>query len=399
MATEATAEFSFSYSGSVTPKEGTHIKSGSLDMSFSGNYKLAASDAAHAPKIQKEFESLFEKAIKAQLSHLNSFIKDKDAVLDAMVKRVDELKSMALPTTPAKAAEFAKIEKEIRETVQKIDSWKNDYQEIVTGWAENCAKQQGLIALQEAVKAARVKTYQDKSFRVKAGLVVKATLVVIGIAASIAAIVLTAGATAPIFVALAAAGIALSGIGGLGGIAKSIATNANTEKKIWANVEKDVKTVQAAFGGVKDTGSTLRKHVTELANLVKMREDQISKLKADMQKYRVEAKSYRDQIKLLVNSPLANKKEVESKQKAAEKVAGELESADKRIESLVADNREAQKLLDDLTALGVQLDKITSEAPNTILGNLKQRFTSVDGLLELSNTLGGLSSSASSLHA
>lgn len=44
-----------------------------------------------------------------------------------------------------------------------------DPQNFDNDWAANCKAQQGLIAIQAAVKKALVKVFEAKSFRVKAG--------------------------------------------------------------------------------------------------------------------------------------------------------------------------------------------------------------------------------------
>ena len=388
----------FSYSGSVTPKATTYLKSQPMDMSYDSTADVGESDASHAKTIQAEFQSAMDKAIKAQLAFLNKWLEEKDALIANMVKRSDELKG-AFPLTQQDAASYDKKVKELTAIAKELDQLPKEFQGIVNDWAANCRQQQGLIAMQKAVQKARVTTFENKSFRVKTGMAVKALLLVAGIALSIAAIVLTAGATAPIFVGLAATGIALSGIGGLGGIAKNIVENANTEKKLLSNVTKDVEAITNAFGGVKDKGASLKKHVTELSNLVKIREDRVRSLENDIKKYKVEAASYSKNVAALNAAPLVNTSKVKSNQKACDELVVKLNEANAKITALKADNQKAADLLKGLTDLGVELDKVSGQGPNTLLGNLKQRYTSVDGWLDLSNSLGSLSSGISSVHS
>lgn len=392
----ATATFTFSFTGSATPAATTFLSSKPLDMSFSTTYELEASDAAHVKTIQKEFQSYLEKSLKGQLGRLNTWLGEKDAIIAGMVKRAKDLEK-GFPSDPKQAAAYTAGIKVALAEVKQIDEFSGDYQQIVSDWAENWRGQQALNAIQVALKSARVKTFNQKGFRVKAGLVVKAVLVIAAVALGIAAIVLSAGAAAPLVVGLAAAGLALSGITSLGAVAKSIAENANTEKKLLANVQKDVEAIQAAFGGALTKGSSLRKHVTELANLIKIREDQIQALLNDVKKYKVEAVSYAKNVAALSKVGHLDASKLKAKEKACNEMSAKLDQATAKIAELQGDNAKARELLKGLTDFGVSLDKLSGEGPNSLLGNLKNRFKGIDGWLDLGNQLGGLVGGAGGL--
>lgn len=392
----------FKYAGSVTPKATTFLTSPAIDMSFTSTYDVQDSDAANAATLQKEFKSAMDTAIKTQLSHLNKWLTEKDALIAGMMEKHKTMKA-GFPGNAAQAADYKKKVDEMAIVAKQMSEFPKDYAAIVTGWAKNCEQQQGLIAMQTAVKAARIKTFEAKNFRVKLGIAIKITLAVATTALAIAAIVLTAGATAPLFVGLAAAGIALSGIGSIGGIAKVIVDSGNTEKKILASATKDVEAIQQAFGGVKDKSSSLKKHVTELSNLILMREGKLTELDNDVKKYTAQAAGY-DKIVVALDAELkkgalVDAGKIAAKKKASTDVTAKLKDSQAKITAIKADNQKARDLLKELSSLGVELDKVSGQGASTLLGNIKARFSGVDGWLDLSNTVGGLAGSAAGAHA
>jgi hypothetical protein len=391
------AAIKFTYEGSVAVKGTSFLKASDIDLSTSLDYELEASDASHAKSIQKEFQSLMDKAAKSQVAALNKWLAEKDEGIATMVKRHDELKTM-FPLTAQEAKTYAARVKEIQQIAEEVKELPAVFQTMVENWAKGFVDQQSLVAMHTAVKNARIAAFDAKKLRIKAGIAVKVTLVVIGTALAIAAIVLTAGTTAPVFVGLAAAGIALSGISGFGGLAKTIVENASAEKKLLANVTKDVEAVQAAFGNVGKTGSSLTKHVTELQNLIKIRHDQIRALDNDLAKYKAEAHGYMKKLVELNASPMVDKGTLKSQGKSVTEMGAKIDKTLNKISSLKADNQKAVVLLKALTDLGVQLEAISGQAPNSILGNLKERLSSVDGWLELSGDLGGLAGGISGAH-
>src|SRR3954467_6989107 len=110
----------FSYSGSVTPKATTYLKSQPLDMSYDSTADVAESDASHAKTIQAELQSAMDKAIKAQLAFLNKWLEEKDTLIASMVKRSDELKG-AFPLTQQDAANYDKKVKEHTPVAKELD--------------------------------------------------------------------------------------------------------------------------------------------------------------------------------------------------------------------------------------------------------------------------------------
>lgn len=402
----ATTTHTVKFAGSVTPKKTKFLTSSAFKMDFEGTLDLDEVDASKIKAIQKAFQSEMSSRIKAQLSHLDGWLKQKDQLIATMVKKHEDIKKFGFPSTGSEASAMAAKNKALEALAKEIQGLEKDYKEIVEAWATNAREQQGRICLMTALKKARAKTLNDKSWRVKAAMAIKVTLVVAAIALSIAAIVLTAGATAPIFIGLAAAGLALSGVSSIAGVGVMIKNNASTEKKILTNVQKDVKTIENALKPVAGAKTSLAKHVTELRNVMKVRLDSTKQLKADIQKKKAEIGGYEGQLVALAaavgKQTTPDKKtlaEIASRKKNIATVKKQVQAIEKRIIKAAEDNVAAQALLDDLVTMNIDLEKISQTSGSTLGGNLKERFTSLQGWIDLGNDVGGLASGISGAHA
>jgi predicted RNase H-like nuclease (RuvC/YqgF family) len=368
-------------------------------MDFSGTIDLDATDASHLANVQKAFQHEMETRLKAQLSHLNTWLTEKDKLIDNMVKKYEVLKKDGFPSTPQAANARAQTIKELAVLGIQIQQFPEDYKKIVQDWAENAREQQALVSMKVAVKTARVATYNDKAWRVRAGQIVKAVLVVAAIAISVAAIVVSAGTTAPLFIGLAAAGAGLAGISSLAGLGKMLKENATIEKKLMANVTKDVELVKNAMKPLDTVKSSLAKHVTELRNLMKIRENNIRQQNTEIQKYTASANGYTAALDKLKTDPSILPAEIAKRQKTIDGLNAQLKSCADSIKKMESQNAAGQKLLDDLVSMNVELDKISGQAANSLLGNLKARYTTLDGYIEVGNTVGGMVNSASGIHS
>ncbi|MDR3515363.1 MAG: hypothetical protein P4M00_06070 [Azospirillaceae bacterium] len=386
------------YSESVTPTSTTFLTSKPLVLVCQCEIELADSDKANAEAVRKEFQKAMAAQIKTQVKHLNEWLQEKDATIATMKSRYDALMK-TFPPTEQQAKTYDKDVKELMGLAAKIENFPGEYVQIVEGWAANVVEQQGKIAMLLAVKKARVTVQNEKAWRIRLGQVVKGVLIVAAVALSIAAIILTAGTTAPVFIALASTGAAIAGISSLTALGKSIVDNANLEQRLLANVKKDMEAVVAALKPVNGIKTSVAKHVTELQNLMKIRADDIRKLQADLQKNKVLAKSYADQLGTLAGTPNVNVAELAKCQKSTDALNAGIKSAEDKIAKLDASNADAQAVLDELKGLGADLDAISTQAPNTVLGNLKKRFSSLDGWTDLGNSVGGLVNAASGVHS
>jgi hypothetical protein len=130
---------------------------------------------------------------------------------------------------------------------------------------------------------------------------------------------------------------------------------------------------------------------------MKIREDNIRQYEAEVQKQTVVARSYVTALAALKGDPSIEAGELAKRQKNIDTLNAELKAVSDKIKKLQAANIGSQKILDELAAMNVELDKISGQSANSILGNLKERFTSLDGWVDLGNTVGGLINSASGL--
>lgn len=402
----ATKKYSVKYVGSVTPKKTKFLTSPAIKMDFDGELDLDETDASKFKEIQKQFQKQMASQLKTQLKHLDNWLSEKDQLIATMVKKHEDIKKFGFPSTASDAKAFAAKNKALTSLAEETQNLKNDYVKIVNDWAENARKQQGLICLTTALKKARAKTLSNKTWRVRAGIAIKVVLVVAAIALSVAAIVLTAGATAPIFVGLAATGLALTGVASITDIGVKIKNNASTEKKILANVQKDIKAVEAALKPMAGVKTSLAKHVTELVNVMKVRVDSMKKIKSSMQEKKAQIGGYDAQLAKLTaalgqQTPPDKKMlaEVASRKKKIADLKKQVKSLEVKMAKMDQDNKDAVALLQQLKDMNVQLDKISGQSANTVAGNLKTRFTSLEGWIDFGNDLGGLASGISGAHA
>jgi len=400
----ATSNYIVTYEDSVTPKPTKFLKSEALKLEFTGTLELDETDGSKIKAIRKEFQKQMKGRIKKQLSHLEKWLGEKDKLIQVMMKEHENVKKFGFPSTAAEAKAIAAKNKALEKIAEETNNLKKDYVKIVNDWAQNASAQQGRVCIVTAVKNVRKKTLSDKAWRVRAGIAVKAVLVVAAIALTVAAIVLSAGTVLPIFTALAATGLALTGVAGIADVGKRIKESANTEKKILANVQKDVKVVEAALKPLDTTRSNLAKHVTELLNVMKLRTDSVKQIKSKVQEKNAQIKGYQAQLDKLDTE--LKKQTPPDKKVLAESASRrkKITALDKQVNALKAqiikadqDNKEAVQLLQKLRDMNVQLDKISGQSASTVAGNLKERFKKVDGWIDLSNEVGGLVSGVSGL--
>lgn len=395
----AKKEYDLEYKGSVTPTSTTFLKPQALVMDFSTKIQLDESDAANLTNLRKAFQSEMDSQLKIQIRHLNQWLAEKDEIVNGLVKQYEALrKSAPFPSTPQEATAYEQAMKEMAPLARQVQTLTDDFTRIVQDWAVNAREQQGRVCMITAVKKARVMTFDDKTWRVRAGQAVKVVLVVAAIAISVAAIVLSAGTIAPLFVGLASTGLAISGVASIAGLGKMFYENATAEKKLMANVAKDVETVKNALKPLDPSKNNIAKHVTELRNLMKIRQDNLARYKNEVQKHKASARAYTDALTQLKGKQAADPGEIAKHQKSIDSVNTELRAAEDKIQKLEKDNADAQKWLDELASLNVDLDKLSGRTANTLSGNLKERITSLDGWIDLGNNVGNLVNSASGLH-
>jgi uncharacterized coiled-coil protein SlyX len=287
----------------------------------------------------------------------------------------------------------------LKEIAKQIPELPRVFQRIVQDWAENCREQQGLIAMSQAVKIAEIKVLQGKAFRVRAGVTVKALLIVSVFATSVAALIASASTTNPVFVVISSIGVLISGVAGLAQITTMVVKTISIEKLILKNAQKDVDAVLAAFGSAKAKGSDLAKHVEELSNAMKVRSGHIEHLRMKSLEYRVDFQNRYIELGELRADPSVDQKAIAAKRTEVEKVMGQLKSVAGKIEDMNNLNKASQKLLNSLSELNISLDALTGQKPITFLESLKNHFSNLDNLNNYLNTVGSWFSNAGGMHS
>lgn len=382
--------YEIEYKGKVKPKKTSFLSPSPIDMTFSGTIELDENDASKLPAIRKAFQKIMGKALSNQLAGLNQWLKEKDKYIAGMLKQHEVMKKSRIPSTSSEIDKYKKQARILNDFAQNMGTLDSEFREMVKNWATGARDQQAEICMMLAKKDARVKAYKEKSWRVKAGLVVKVVLVVAAIAVGVAAIVLSLGTATPAIVALASAGLAVSGIASIVEVGVEISKNANTEKKILANVQSDMKQIADALKPMESGKSSLKKHVTELENVIRVRQDSSKKLEHELKKKGVELQSYRKCLAALPES-----KDKELKKKEVKKIEKHVAKTQAKLNQLSSDIVASKSVLNELKDLGISLEKVSGQSANTVLGNLKERFSKIDGWVGLGKEVGGMGSSIS----
>ena len=387
------------YKGSVRPNKTAFFTPSEIGMDFKANLDLVDSDIANAKAVQKAFQSEMEAQLKAQLAGLNGWLAEKDKLVSAMVRHAEDLKKGGAAADAA--ARHQEASREMARVARQLDASDPDslagqWSQMVADWATNAREQQGRVAMRLAVRAARVKAFNDKAFRVRSAQAAKGVLVVSVVAVGLAAFILSAGTAAPLVVGLHSAGTALSGLGSIAKFGVELAEDAVIEKKIFGSAARDVLTVRQALSDASAGRTDIAKHVTELRNLIAKREDTIRQLKADVMKYRAPAKLYSDQLATLDAAGLGAP-EAARRKKAIDDVQAGILDAEKRIAALEDKNALAAALLQDLSDMVGDLGKLSTQPAETFLGNLKAWLGKPDEVAGLVATTGILTNAASGL--
>ena len=393
----STKAYEFKYQGSVTPAATQFLQCNPIKIDFAGTMELDETDGSNAPTIQKQFQAQMDQFVKNQLQGLNMWLKEKNTLIAGLKTDYDKLKAIG-PLTKAQSGQYQKRLDDLKSLGTQIQNLPKDWTQIVSDWAENLPKQQGLRAMKIALQKARVARFNQKVFRVTTGQVVVGGLIVSALVLSIVTTIVSAGTTAPVFVALGGIGILFSGLAAFVQITKMVVDNINQEKRVLENARKDVDAVLAAFNGVKGKGSALAKHATELSNLIKVREDGIKKMTFEVTKYDGLCKKYYEDLRQLYKNPMASQNAIDSKRKEIDEVKAALDNVKEKKAKLETSNEEAGKLLDSLKALGVSLDKITGEAPNTIENALTNHVNNLNNWVSYLNAAGSTFSGISGMH-
>ena len=170
------------------------------------------------------------------------------------------------------------------------------------------------------------------------------------------------------------------------------------EERILASAKTDVESVEDAFGKVREKGTKIAKHVTDLTNLMKIRDDNIRALENEIQSKKAAAKGYRTEIGKIKPDPLTPASEITSRTKAADELETKVGEAETKIKALKADNAKAADMLKGLTDLGVQVGKLSGQEVGSIGKSLAARFGDLDKVTDLVGAVGGIVNNAAGIH-
>ncbi|WP_207482387.1 AAA family ATPase [Arenibaculum pallidiluteum] len=384
------------YTDKITPKTTKHLKCDPIPVSFTYDLEVEEAEASIERIIRDEFEKQLSTLINGQLRHLNTWLEEKSDLIDDLSKQIDQVARNGMPTTPA---EFAAVES-LNAALKKVkglspDELKAEFKTIVENWAENVAEQQGIIAAGQAVKKARATAVKGKKARLTKATVLKVVLIVGGIAIGVAATVVSFGAMAVVFGALAATAVSISGVTGLAKSVKAFKETGNYEKRLLGKLQGEIDSLTTALGQVQEARGGLPKYVTELELLIKSRADEVSDAESKLARPRAQLDIYRAELKKLKGNAVVDDAEVAKREKSMSQLGTAMDKVLQDIAQMRKDIGDAEQLLAKLKELGVNLEALKRVSPGSVTANIKERLKTADGWLDLADNLGGLVGAAS----
>jgi hypothetical protein len=350
--------------------------------------------------IKSEFDKLMAVQAKTQSAALDTWISEKSAVLGKLSALVDRLQKLGTPVGPA-VAEYDKLAKEINQIAKTVDidksveALKTEYARIVSDWADNLQAQQPLIVAEMAVKKASIKNWKSKKLRMRAFKVAKAVLVLTVVAVGIAACVASLGTLTPVVAGLTVALVAVSGFTSVVRTGADIKNVWNMEKRLLEQVEGDIASLAATLGKVQQVTGPFAKHAADLRNYMRDREAKIKLLSTELQKQQAELKGITTELaKLEKLDPGGWAADIAKRKKAAADVQKKVDEIEVKLGDTKKAAQYANALFDWMDALGVNVAKVTAVAPSTMTQNIKGYVTSVDGVLDAADMLGGVAGAA-----
>jgi chromosome segregation ATPase len=392
-----------SYKDSFTPTKTTHLSSGPISLQCDCEIELEEADMKNEKSIKAEFEKAMKAQIESQSKALDTWLKEKNDTIDKLSKLVNRLQKSGAPIGFSNA-EYDKLSKEIKQMAKtvslddgSVDALKAEYEQVVDGWAENMQKQQPLIAAEIAVKKASIKQWSNKKFRVRGFKVLKAVLVLTVVAVGIAACVASFGTLTPVVAGITVGLVAVSGITSLARTGADIKNIWNMEKRLLGQVEDDLKQLENALGKVETVTGPFAKHTADLRGYYKDREAKMKEVATDLAKLQAELKGINTDLAKLEKLDPTNggwAADITKKRKAAADCQKDIEKAEAKYAEAKKGAVHAFALFTKMDELGVNIAKVTAVAPSTMLQTIKQYMTSVDGVLDAADMVGGVAGAA-----
>lgn len=389
------------YKGSVTPKATSFLKPHAIDMHVEVEYDVPASDAAHAGLLQKEFQKAMQDGVERQLAGLNQWLKERDTILEKLVKGIEALRG-SFPADQAQAHAFSQQAEVLRQMADKAQSLEKDYLELVNDWAGHCKGQQANVALVVALKNARMSALESKRFKVIGGGIGQAAWTIAPVALAAITLALSAGPLAPAVLAVLATIVALRGVNALYQGGKQIASHSSVEKKLLADLNKDVEAIRSALAATHDSHSRIVRHASDLENLIAVRTDQLHGLENQFNQIVPQMHRLEKELHALRARPeaavLLDASAIQKHEKALATTKTHLHELHQLSAAAKADIDGWQAVAREVQALGVDLGKVAEAAPGSILEKLKARAGSADDWLKMAERAAKLAQAISEAH-
>jgi chromosome segregation ATPase len=389
------------YKGSVKPAKTEYLSSDEISIQCECEIDIEDADMVNEKTIKSEFEKLMAAQVKTQSAALDTWLSEKSAVIGKLSGLVDKLQKLGAPVGAA-AAEYDKLSSQIKQIARTVDldkgveDLKTEYAKIVADWAENLQAQQPLIAAEMAVKKAAIKNWKSKKLRMRAFKVAKAVLVLAVVTVGIVACVASFGTLTPVIAGLTVGLVAISGISSLVRTGSDLKGVWNMEKRLLDQVEGDITLLANTLGKVQQVTGPFAKHAADLRNYMRDREAKVKELTMALQKQEAEFKGITtDLAKLDTLDPTGGwASDIAKRKKAAAECQKQIDGITTKLAESKKAVQYANALFDWMDALGVSVAKITAVPPSSMTQNIKNYVTSVDGVLDAADLIGGLAGAA-----
>ena len=157
------------------------------------------------------------------------------------------------------------------------------------------------------------------------------------------------------------------------------------EKRLLGQVEDDIKQLENALGKVETVTGPFAKHTADLRGYYKDREAKMKELGTDLAKLEAQLKGINIELGKLEKLDPTNggwASDINKKRKAAADCQKDIDKIEAKYAEAKKGAQHAFALFTKMEELGVNVAKVTAVAPSTMLQNIKQYVTSVDGVLD-----------------
>jgi chromosome segregation ATPase len=332
---------------------------------------------------KKNYETDLKKKLQEQINYLAK-------PLASMQKDIDELRKSYEAAGKAKDWEtLLKNVKEVTKAYDELEKARKEYSDYAEKAVENFEKQTLLawhgVFEQEAEKNAIKQIKGEvkwKAIRVRTGIALKGTAIILGVAATVAASIASFG-VAPLALIIVIA--SLEGLNAVGGSYKLIKTTlANAVNMEDASVKKiaaDLEQIKTMMGTIGDKSGGLPKHLSEASKHHSLRREKIKEADKQVDVLATEIKKLKDKLPGLrgINPELVKKEEDKIKSLENKKTALE-----KSIQKSMKTDEEMNKVFKEAEDLVGDLKKIQTETKSKLEMLLKKLASpSADDALQL----------------